>query len=278
MKSCVGVIITAGAIAALSGCATETYSVPGVDTAAVPSSTLRIVDARPAEQRTADYTQLSHWVTSCSYGIYRIGDAITSPGKLDLMRSDLEKSLGNQIDGKTLTISNYVMYLNAKQAMLGANPFSKIETGGLAGALISQTAEPNCTKADTPEGWYDPSEANAKASPVIALISANLDGRNYSVRVVFSPDNALSPRGGESGPVFASVLHRANLALADKIQGRTEFAATPGSLTPIAVQQALSPGKAPDSVPAIPACSPDQLKFAKWARDNGYQYVQACQE
>jgi len=166
------------------------------------------------------------------------------------------------------------MYLNAKKALIDGNPYSQ----GLLGALMANTLDTQCSKEDTPEGWFDPSEANAKASPVIALISANLDGQNYSVRVVYSPDSALSPRGVDSGPAYASVLHRANVALADKIRGRTEFAAASGSFTPIAVQQALSSEKAPDRVPAIPACSPDQLKFAKWARDNGYQYVQACRE
>jgi len=235
MKNCVGATIAAGTVFALSSFAAHAVSVSGADKAVFPGSALKITDARPAEQQASDYTQLSHWVSSCSYGIYRLGDSATSPGKLELLKIDLEKSLGGQLNDKTLIVSSYVMYLNARQEMLKGNAFGNYATGGLIGSLMVGSFESDCTKEATPEGWYDPSEANAKASPVIVLISASIDGDNYAVRVVFSPSKpiGLSPEG-DAGTAYANVLHRANMSLADKIRTRLELATAPESSPTVA--------------------------------------------
>jgi hypothetical protein len=186
----------------------------------VPSaSTLNIVDARPSQQRTEGYHQLSYWVTSCSYGIYRLGDAKGSPGKLDLLRTDLETALGDTIKGKTLTVSNYALYLNSGDTMRGTT-FAITLFGGIVGSLWAPHIGSGCSSDETPEGGYDASEVSSDASPLIAQLTASLDGKSYSVRVVQTPSGDAITASDDAVQAYAAILHRANQALADKIAGR----------------------------------------------------------
>lgn len=56
-------------------------------------------------------------------------------------------------------------------------------------------------------------------------------------------------------------------------------ASAPAVAMPIAAQHpAVTLETAPDSPASLPACTADQLKLAKWAHDNGYQFSVACQD
>jgi len=203
------------------------------ETSNVPTDTsFQIVDARPSQQRAEGYHQLSYWVTSCNYGIYRLGDAKGSPGKLDLLRTDLETALGDTIKGKTLTVSNYALYLNSTNRSRRAAVNSAV-ISGTAGLGVLEAAigggissffmpEPGstCSSEETPEGWYDTSEATPDASPFIAQLTASLDGKSYSVRVVQSPSEDSTTPSDDAVQAYPAILHRANQALADKIAGR----------------------------------------------------------
>jgi len=199
------------------------------ETSNVPTAaSFKIVDARPSQQRAEGYHQLSYWAGSCSYGIYRLGDAKGAPGKLDLLRADLESVLGDTVKGKTLTVSNYSLYLNssvhAKTSAINAGSNQMMfapSLGGMIGlGIAAAIIGSSCSQDDTPEGWYDESEASADASPFIAQITASLNDKTYSVRVVQTPsDNMLVP-SDDAVQAYPAILHRANQALADKIAGR----------------------------------------------------------
>jgi len=193
---------------------------------------LQIVDARPSHERADDSSRISIWLTSCNYGIYRMGDPKGSPGKLDVLRTDLETALGDTLKGKTLTVSNYGLYLNfANRAKSSAWTIGF--TGGLGGQFgllgaaigggLGSFFEPgkgsSCSREETPEGWYEASEVSSDASPLIVQLTATLDGKSYSVRVVQTPSKN-EPISDDPIHAYAAILHRANQALGDKIAGR----------------------------------------------------------
>ena len=220
MKNWRGVAFTAALASVCQPLYAASATAPG-DESIATATTFKFVDARPSEQKAMGNSQLSYWITSCSYGIHRLGDAKGSPRKLDLLRADLEKSLGGTLNDKTLTVSSYALYLNSGSVMRGTALFAGFGAiGGLLGAFLKPEMGSRCSREDTPEGWYSASEVSSNASPLIVQLTATLDGKSYSVRVVQTPsDDALTP---SDDPVhaYAPILHRANQALADKIAGR----------------------------------------------------------
>lgn len=238
MKYYFGAAFAAAVLACLPVRA-ETYVFPGDRPA--PSTTLKIVDERPAEQRASKDSQLSYLVTSCSYGIYRLADSITSPHKLELLRADLEKSLGSQLNDKTLTVWSYAIYRNSGKAMR-STAFAVAAGGAIGGALggmlgsLGPDVGPDCSREETPEGWYDPSETAGQDAPLIAQVGARMDGRNYAVRAV-SVTSAVSFE-----QALGDLLHRANTALADKIRGGgsgpASMAAAANSAFPFGIKSA----------------------------------------
>lgn len=213
MKSAQCLLAVSGLVLGLLGSAqparAEVLVLPGEQVE--PKTTLKIVDARPPEQRSSEEVGFSSLVTSCSYGIIRLADTATSPHKLTLLRADLEKALGSRLDGKTLTVWSYALYSNASRYMRGASLFGAF---GAIGGLIGATSNPNvgsgCTADETPEGWFDPAEAKGQTTGFVAQIGVRMDGKDYAVRTMSWP-------GATRAQIFADLLHRANASLAAKM-------------------------------------------------------------
>lgn len=182
-----------------------------------------LVDARKADERKTE--TLSSWVTSCDFGIRRLGDDGEGPPKLDLLKQDLDAALNGQLSGKTMTISRYEAFENvsaARRRMVYGNGV------GVVGAVMSGMGS-NCSREGTADGWYGAGEVNSVFSPIVVEIEAMLDGKPFSARVVFSPDYETEGEFGErlwSGghykpeaiAALVHALHQANAALADSIR------------------------------------------------------------
>jgi hypothetical protein len=174
-----------------------------------PSPNLTIVDARPDSDRITKPASL--WITSCDFGLVRIGDDATLPPKLSILRRDLEDMLAGRLKSATLTVTRYRVYLNQRavqeNAATGGRPFD------LAVTKILLTPH-GCT-----EGGYEMSEVTNTNSPFIVELAATFDGHEYSVRAVLSPDEEIRQGIGEPAAAAAlfAVLRKADLALAGKL-------------------------------------------------------------
>ena len=191
------------------------------DAPASPGVTL--VDARKANELKTE--TLSNWITSCDYGIRRLGDDGEGPPKLALLKQGLDAALPAPLAGKTLTISKYVVFVNVSAALrrgaYGSHP-------GVVGAVMSGMGS-NCSREGTTDGWYGATEVTSVFSPLVVEIEATLDGKAFSARIVYSPDYETEGEFGEriwSGGHFKPealaaltlALHRANAALAEQLR------------------------------------------------------------
>ena len=180
---------------------------------------LNVVDARPAEDKSTEF--LSLWISSCDYGIRRLGDEKTVPSRLVLLRRDLEESLGDQLANKTITVSRYRIFFNKGSALLQSNPGNR----SLAGPLIMSALTPgtNSCGLDKPEGGrYNSSEVSAAYSPIIIEIEVKLGAQDYSVRSVYSPKTELDGAFGERDEAaeLFNAIRQADIKLADQLRQR----------------------------------------------------------
>lgn len=195
----------------LSGCVATNTVIPGYDNQ--PSTRgFTIVDARPAEEKKTE--TLSFWTTSCDYGIYRMGDDASAPPRLEMLRQDIEKALGDKVANTSLTIAHYAMYLNASRQLRELNPARH--------ALIGMIMTPDCKKEDTKVGWYDPPETQNFNTPMIVEITAQYLGRKYSVRAVRSADIDIVAPGGfrnaDQAPSVYAAMEKAHQALIEQLK------------------------------------------------------------
>ncbi len=63
---------------------------------------------------------LSYVAASCQFGIQRLGDEWTTPGKVDYLSATIESQLPSR---KTLEINRFVLYLNMQNALREGNVF-----------------------------------------------------------------------------------------------------------------------------------------------------------
>jgi hypothetical protein len=206
-----GLILSIGP--ALPATADDVSASPGVS----------VADARKASELKTG--TLSNWITSCDYGIRRLGDDGEGPPKLVLLKQDLDAALPAALAGKTLTISKYAVFVNVSAALrrgtYGSNP-------GIVGAVMSGMGS-NCSREGTTDGWYGATEVTSVFSPIVVEVEATLDGKAFSARIVYSPDYETEGEFGErfwSGGHFKPealaaltlALHRANAALAEQLR------------------------------------------------------------
>jgi hypothetical protein len=174
-----------------------------------PSPDLTIVDARPDSERIAKPASL--WITSCDFGLVRVGDDATIPSKLTILRRDLEDALAGRLKSATLTVTRYRVYLNQRAAQ------ENVATGGRPFDLA--VTKILLTPSGCSEGGYEMSEVTTTNSPFIVELAATFDGHDYSVRAVLSPNEEIRQGIGEPAAAAAlfAVLHKADLALAGKL-------------------------------------------------------------
>ena len=194
----------------LSACGTKPLVLDGYEDRTSPVN-FKIVDLRPAMDKTSE--RLSAWATSCSYEIHRIGDEQTVPSKLVILQRDMEDALGSKLRNVTMKLKQYRIFYNNRAAMLGQ--VKEFTPGVLTSALKS--AGDSCSKEDTIGGWYAGSEVTTPFSPFVVEIEAEIEGRTYMARTVFSTHDSYVGVGGPSN-YFFEVIHQANVAFIGKLR------------------------------------------------------------
>ncbi len=195
----------------LTGCVTNTAVLQ--DFQDNPSKIgFSVVDARPDDDKSTGF--LSFMISSCDYGIRELGDEATSPSRLEILRSDMEAALKEQLANKTMTVSHYAIFFNINAILRNTNPY----TGGLADLVISPHDR---QKEDISGGWYTRADVTTPYSPIIVEIKAKLDAKDYTVHSVYSPQEELPQTFGT--PYAASALleaiRKAHHALIDEVRG-----------------------------------------------------------
>lgn len=195
----------------LSGCVAPTAVLEGYSDT-VPAGGITLIDARPPEDKKAEW--LSTFIGSCDNFIRRVGDEASVPTKMTLLRSDLQSALGTTFPGAVVTVQRYRIFLNMNAWIRAVNH----GFGGLTADVFQGSA---CDREHTTGGWYAGSEVTNDEPPLIIEIGATTAGKDYSVRIVYSPKMQLEP-GGFGAPdqaaEFFAALHRAHAALADQMR------------------------------------------------------------
>lgn len=207
------------AASAQLGCASSVAILEGFRPAD-ESARLQVVDARPEKEKSSEIFSLA--ITSCDYGIRRLGDETTVPSRLAIMQSDLVRSLGPAVYGKNITVSHYTVHYNngaaQRRGIYGPIP-------GIVGAVMQQMGS-NCAKESTTEGWYSSRELNRPHSPIIIEIEAEISGNVHAVRSVYAPPREFGGRFGEpeaAHELFVAI-GRAHTALSESIKRRASQA------------------------------------------------------
>jgi len=80
-------------------------------------------------------------------------------------------------------------------------------------------ASSNCPREKVNGGWYDGKEVPADVSPIIVELTANVEGKNYQVRIVRAPsiNTGFNPFK-EAQKEIKSIALEANAALSEKIR------------------------------------------------------------
>jgi hypothetical protein len=163
---------------------TGTASEAAPAAAAVTPVSLTIQDQRDPKETKQKI--LSLMITSCDYGVYRLGEK-KAPGRFEALRKDLLELKGAALAGKSFTISRYNIYFN------NAIPLRGMTFSQFGGALFDMLKEKgvNCPKEKTGPGWFELSEVTGPFSPLIVDFDASLDGIAHHVRVVHTPSLAM---------------------------------------------------------------------------------------
>lgn len=214
------VLIVAGA-AALAGCHQFRTSLRHDEL--LPGARFAWRDARHPLQK--DSATESLMVTSCAYGIYRIGDEEFTPDRVALLRSDLDRALGAELAGRTVVLRNYTIHLNCAEALRkGVAASNK----GMVASLMNDTSVHGC-KADDLRGGFAGKERTTPHSPLVVVIDVEVDGKQVHARWVESPATELvGARGDEKSPwhdFVSGAVRKATSRLVDNLSTTLRLAA-----------------------------------------------------
>lgn len=185
----------------LSGCVSQTAVLSGYTqpSAAAPFT---LVDSRPAAEREAKIMSLL--ITSCNYGVRRVGDKNSVPDRVTLLSDDLNTAMGQQLAGKSVVLNRYGVYFNHAQVL--RNGAAKANPGLIVDAL--KNVGSRCKREEMEAGWYEPDDVTTPYSPFIVEVTLTVDGKTYEVRSVYSPDKEVIPGWGDpdaSAALFAAM-------------------------------------------------------------------------
>ncbi len=213
-------LIVAGA-AALGGCHPFRTSLRHDEL--LPGARLAWRDARHPLQKDSAIESLM--VTSCAYGIYRIGDEEFTPDRVAVLRSDLDRALGAALAGKTVVLRNYTIHLNRAEALRKGVASSQ---KGLVAGLMNDTSVHGC-KADDLRGGFTGKERTTPYSPLVVVIDVEVDGKQIHARWVESPAKELGGAGGdEKSPwhdFVSGAVRKATSQLVDSLRTTLRLAA-----------------------------------------------------
>jgi hypothetical protein len=196
----------------LCGCVGQTAMYSGTQGRPGAVAGLHMVDARPEEEKTTQSLSFLAW--SCDNGVRRLGDDITYPSRITLLRQDLQTLLDRPLANATVTVTGYRIFYNPSPLLRETDP----RRGKLGEGVLTPR---ECRKEKTTGGWYAADEVATGHSPLIVEIEARLGGKKYAARSVFSPqEELLDASWGESvnASVLFNAMHQAHVALADQIR------------------------------------------------------------
>lgn len=174
----------------LAGCAATPVV---IDAPPANSQKLRFVleDRRPPKDLKGGY--LSLLATSCNYGVRRVAETVTVPGKLAALGADLQELAGDRLAGKTVVVTSYALFQNQSREMRDlAKRSSGLGTLGLAPLLGNSIVESGagCPQSEMEGGWYPGQGSAPLYSPYVLELGLSIDGKAYSTRVVRFPESA----------------------------------------------------------------------------------------
>ncbi len=170
-----------------------------------------IKDERPEAEKETEWKSLS--ITSCNYGIRQIGDKDVVPDRLTILRNDLHKAIGQKLSGKTVSVKKYSIHFNAQNAFRGS-VYSQYK-GPIAGFM--STFGSGCKREEVAGGWFEPADVTTPFSPIIIEITVEIDGKEYPVRSVYSPEKEIAPAFGNpesASALFAAIQKASNQLVA----------------------------------------------------------------
>lgn len=173
----------------LAGCATHPVV---IDAPPAASQKLRFVleDRRPPKEGKGGL--LSYMVTNCNYGVRRLAEITTAPGKLEVLGADLQELAGERLAGKTVTVTSYALFQNqANEFRALTKQSSGFGSIGLAAKLGSDIVDSGsgCAQGEMEGGWYDSRQAVSRFSPYVLELKLSIDGKPYAARVVRFPES-----------------------------------------------------------------------------------------
>lgn len=141
-----------------------------------PDLNINLVDSRDAKSKTTE--TLSRWITSCKYGIDRLGDDKLNFNRISYFSRLLLQTPGVELEGKTIEFKVFNIYKNT-QAILRHGVY-----GANRGLVSSVMGKSSCHATKDMPGGYDPEE-NPKGSNVLALnIEVLVDAVQYEIREI----------------------------------------------------------------------------------------------
>lgn len=186
--------------------------------AALSSPPAQVLDERPASEIPSRPKSLSLLVTSCNYGIAEMSDSYLDADRIQILRDQIAKDAPG-LAGKVVHIKRYVAHINSHAAekvrMSGA-------MGGGLGFAVMASINAKCPKEKTAAAWFAVDEVTTPYSPYVIEIAAEVDGKPYAVRTVYSTDSEVgwNKKMKEANRRnYVNGLAKANTVLIDAIAG-----------------------------------------------------------
>ncbi|TAP34404.1 hypothetical protein EYR97_12675 [Alteromonas sp. KUL42] len=132
---------------------------------------LEVIDKRPLDQKETE--MLSYLITSCDYGIQRLGDEWTTPDKVEFLKSHIGRLFPN---AKSLVIDNFVIYNNMQYQLREGNIYR-----GPIWSLVE------CNESTDKFTMYTPEENPERFNMLIGTFEGSIDGNKYSIRAAEIP-------------------------------------------------------------------------------------------
>ena len=153
----------------LSGCVS--FQPTQLDMQSLTNNDLVVTDKRPQNQKETE--MLSYLITSCDYGIQRLGDEWTTPDKVKFLKAHIGRLFPN---AKNLVIDNFVVYNNMQYQLREGNIYR-----GPIWSLVE------CNESTDKFTMYTPEENPERLNMLIGTFEGSIDDKNYSVRAAEIP-------------------------------------------------------------------------------------------
>jgi hypothetical protein len=158
------------------------------------ANSVQIIDVR--EEAEKQFENMSYLVTSCSYGIWRIGDAQIVPDRVAYLADQLGKKAPDKVQGKSITLSKFDVFNN------GQANVRKENTTGLIESALSNSS---CVGDETVPGGFRLSENPDFTTVIVSEIVIDIGEDTKKVRGVMPYE--LVPKGVDPG-VYLGVKAR----------------------------------------------------------------------